>query len=69
MPTQKKWWESKTILFNAVTMIVAVLSMVPTSFDLSTGDLKALLFVVAVLNVCLRAITGQAISPLIQPNK
>lgn len=61
LPT-KPWWESRTVWVGVITTVVAVLSLVTETFELSENAASALLFLVAVLNIVLRAVTTTALS-------
>jgi hypothetical protein len=63
METHKPWYTSKTLWLNVITLLVAILSLVPQSFELEEPILKVVLFLNAVLNIVMRFVSGQPIIP------
>lgn len=49
---------------NILTIVIGVVSIVPTSFQLSSHELEVILFVNAGLNIVLRVIAGGIKNPM-----
>ena len=60
----KAWWGSKTIWFNILTLVVAVLMAVSESPILAEYPqaTEVLLMVVGVINLILRSVTSRALT-------
>jgi hypothetical protein len=56
----KPWWESKTVWINSLTLIVLLLTTL-ADLDIPADWEKAVLGIVALLNVLLRFITSQTL--------
>lgn len=56
----KPWWESKTVWVNSLTLIVLFLTTL-VDLDIPADWEKAIVGIIALLNVFLRFITSQAL--------
>jgi hypothetical protein len=57
----KKWWQSKTIIVNVLTLLVTVIGNITGAIHLNEQTLKILGVVVLVINTGLRVLTTKAI--------
>ena len=61
----KKWWQSKTLIFNLLSILAAVLLLVQDiGFSLTADQAKLLVLGIGIVNIVLRMITSQAIAPI-----
>lgn len=64
--TPKPWWESKTVWFNGLTMLVVFLALIMQMSDAGTlpfpVDPKWIVFLQAIINLILRFVTNAPVT-------
>lgn len=59
--TPKPWYQSKTLLLNALAFLIAAVGLVTDTFTLTPDAAKWAVLLVGLLNLLLRFVTSQPI--------